>query len=366
MLIKAAVLNTVGGPFEVERLDLEGPRQGEVLLKLAASGVCHSDWHLVTGATRHPLPVVAGHEGAGIVEAVGPGVTRVSPGDHVILSWAPACGHCYYCLRDQGNLCDTYLDPIWAGTMLDGSPRLSRAGEPIYHYCGLAAFAERAVVPQESCVPIRSDVSLEVAALVGCAVATGVGAVLYTAEVRPGSSVVVYGCGGVGLNTIQAAVLAGASTIIGLDSVPRKLDLASQFGATATVLAGPASRQQILELTEGRGADYAFDAVGIPAVQREALDAVRPGGTAVLVGLSPVGESTDLSGALITRQEKTVRGSYYGSVNAQRDFPLFIDMYLAGKLNLDALVSRRYALEDINEAFRAMLDGEVARGLIVF
>jgi len=366
MKVRAAVLNSIGGPFVVEQLDLEGPHQGEVLLKLVASGVCHSDWHLVTGATKHPLPVVAGHEGAGIVEAVGPGVTGISPGDHVILSWAPACGHCYYCLRDQGNLCDTYLDPIWAGTMLDGSPRLSRAGEPVYHFCGLAAFAERAVVPQESCVPVRSDVSLEVAALVGCAVATGVGAVLYTADVRPASSVVVYGCGGVGLNIIQGAALAGAQTVIGVDTVPGKLDMARHFGATATVLAGPQSRQQILDLTGCRGADYAFEAVGIPAVQREALDAVRPGGMVILAGLAPVGESTDLSGALIARQEKTVRGSYYGSVNARRDFPQFIEMYLAGKLNLDDLVSRRYALDDINEAYRAMLDGEVARSLIVF
>ncbi|MGD8586002.1 MAG: Zn-dependent alcohol dehydrogenase [Chloroflexota bacterium] len=366
MKVRAAVLDSVGGPFTVEQLDLEAPRRGEVLVRLVASGVCHSDWHLVTGATKHPLPVVAGHEGAGIVEAVGQGVTRVIPGDHVILSWAPDCGRCYYCLRDQGNLCDTFLEPIWAGTMLDGSPRLSRAGEPVFHYCGLAAFAERAVIPQESCVPIRSDVSLEVAALVGCAVATGVGAVLYTADVRPGSSVVVYGCGGVGLNAIQGAVLAGAQTIIGVDSVPGKLDMARHFGATATVLAGPRSRQQILALTGGRGADYAFEAVGIPAVQQEALGAVRPGGTLILVGLSPVGESTDLSGALIARQEKTVRGSYYGSVNARRDFPLFLEMYLAGKLDLDDLVSRRYGLDEINEAFRAMLDGEVARGLIVF
>jgi S-(hydroxymethyl)glutathione dehydrogenase/alcohol dehydrogenase len=364
--VKAAVLNSIGGPFTIEQLDLDGPQHGEVLVKLVASGVCHSDWHLVTGATKHPLPVVAGHEGAGVVEAVGEGVTRVSPGDRVVLSWAPDCGHCYYCLRDQSNLCDTYLEPIWAGTMLDGSPRLSRDGEPVYHYCGLAAFAERAVVPQESCVPIRADVPFEAAALVGCAVATGVGAVLYTAAVRPGSSVVVFGCGGVGLNTIQAAVLAGAQTIIGVDTMPGKLAMARHFGATAGVLAGEHSREEILALTGGRGADYAFEAVGLPSVQREALDAVRPGGTVILVGLSPVGESTDLSGALIARQEKTVRGSYYGSVSPRRDFPLFLDMYLAGQLNLNDLVSRRYALDEINEAYRAMLDGEVARGVIVF
>jgi NDMA-dependent alcohol dehydrogenase len=366
MKVKAAVLEAIGAPFVVENLDLAGPERGEVLVRLVASGVCHSDWHLVTGATRHPLPVVAGHEGAGIVEAVGDGVSRVQPGDHVILSWAPDCGHCFFCLRDEGHLCDTFLDPIWAGTMLDGSPRLSRNGAPVYHYCGLAAFAERTVVPQESCVPIRSDVSLEVAALVGCAVATGVGAVLYTADVRPGSSVVVYGCGGVSLNAIQGAALSGARTIIGVDTLPSKLEMATQFGATASVLAGENSRAEIFSLTGGRGADYAFEAVGVPAIQEEALRAIRPGGTVVLVGLSSVNEATNLPGAYIARQEKTVRGSYYGSVNARRDFPLLLEMYLAGKLNLDDLVSRRYALQEINEAYRAMLDGEVARGLIVF
>jgi Zn-dependent alcohol dehydrogenase len=250
--------------------------------------------------------------------------------------------------------------------MLDGSPRLSRTGQPVYHYCGLAAYAERAVVPQESCVPIRSDVSLEVAALVGCAVATGVGSVLYTAEVPPGSSVVVYGCGGVGLNVVQGAALAGARTIIGVDTLPSKLSMATSFGATDTILAGKNARAEILELTDGRGADYAFEAVGTPAIQQEAFRAIRPGGMVVLVGLSSVKESTDLSGAFIARQEKTVKGSYYGSVNARRDFPLFLDMYLAGKLNLDDLVTRRFRLDEINEACRAMLDGEVARGLIVF
>jgi S-(hydroxymethyl)glutathione dehydrogenase/alcohol dehydrogenase len=366
MKVKAAVLDSVGEPFSVEELRLSGPREGEVLVRLGASGVCHSDWHLVTGTTKHPMPVVAGHEGAGVVEAVGEGVNRVGPGDHVILSWAPDCGQCFYCLRGQGNLCGTYLAPIWAGTLPDGSTRLSRDGKPVYHFCGLAAFAERAVVAQESCVPIRSDVSFEVAALVGCAVATGVGAVLYTAEVTPGSSVVVFGCGGVGLNVIQGALLAGAQTIIGVDMLESKLELASRFGATDVVRAGEEVRARILDLTGGRGADYAFEAVGSPAVQQEGLRIIRPGGTLVLVGLSSVKEPTNLSGAFIARQEKTVRGSYYGSVNTRRDFPLLIDMYRSGKLDLDGLVTRRFALDEINDAYKAMLDGEVARALIVF
>ena len=366
MYVMAAVLDAVGGAFSVGELLLEEPKQGEVLVRLGASGVCHSDWHLVTGATKHAMPVVAGHEGAGVVEAVGKGVTRVGPGDHVVLSWAPDCGHCYFCMRGQSNLCSTYLRPIWAGTLLDGSPRLSRAGDPVYQFCGLAAFAERAVVPQESCVPIRRDIPLEVAALVGCAVATGVGAVFYTAGVRPGSSVVVFGCGGVGLNIVQGAVLAGAQTIIGVDTVDSQLQLASRFGATDVVRAGDEARAVILELTEGRGADYAFEAVGIPALQQESLRVIRPGGTLVLVGLSSVKEGTNLSGAFIARQEKTVRGSYYGSVNARRDFPMLLDLYSAGKLDLDNLVSRRFALDEINEAYVAMLEGGVARSVIVF
>jgi S-(hydroxymethyl)glutathione dehydrogenase/alcohol dehydrogenase len=366
MKVRAALLSEIGGSFVVEELDLAEPRDGEVLVRIVASGVCHSDWHLVTGATKHPLPVVAGHEGAGIVEAIGPGVESVVPGDRVIMNWAPNCGHCFYCLRAKPNLCETYLAPIWAGTMMDGSPRLSKSGQPVYHFCGLASFAEMAVVAQESCVPIRADVPLEVAALVGCAVSTGVGAAMYTANVQPGDSVVVYGCGGVGLNVIQGAALCGATTIIAVDSNPAKMAMAEQFGATETLLSGNNTRAQISELTGGRGADYAFEAVGLPSLQEEGLRAVRPGGTLVLVGLSSVKEPTNLPGAFIARQEKVIKGSYYGGVHTQRDFPLFLDMYLAGQLKLDELVTERFRLEDINVAYEAMLQGKVARGVISF
>ena len=219
MQIRAAVLHAPNTPFEIETLTLEAPRAGEVLVRLAACGVCHSDWHVATGDTRHPLPCVCGHEGAGVVEAVGYDVLGIAPGDHVILSWAPDCGHCYYCEHGQPNLCETFTEPLWAGTMLDGTPRLRRAdGSPVFHYCGTAAFAEYTVVPAQSCVVVRPDAPLEVAALVGCAVATGVGAVLYTAGVHPGQNVAVYGCGGVGLSTVQGAVLSGAGTIIAVDT----------------------------------------------------------------------------------------------------------------------------------------------------
>jgi NDMA-dependent alcohol dehydrogenase len=366
MQIQAAVLRAANTPFDIQTLTLDEPHTGEVLVKIAACGVCHSDYHLATGTTRHPMPVVCGHEGAGVVEAVGAGVTSIQPGDHVTLSWTPDCGECFYCRRGQPNLCETYTEPIWAGTMLDGTTRLHDNSDPVYAYCGLATFAEYVVVPQQSCVKIRKDIPLEVAALVGCAVATGVGAVLYTAGVRPGESVVVIGCGGVGLNTVQGAALCGAHPIIAIDTNQAKMTLACEFGATHTLLSDTNIREGVRALTDGRGADYAFEAVGVPVLQELALDLVRPGGMVVLEGLSAMGTGTNLPGAIITRQEKTVKGSYYGSVNPQRDFPLLLDLYSAGKLKLDQLISHTYHLEQINEAFETMLRGEIARGVIVF
>jgi NDMA-dependent alcohol dehydrogenase len=354
----------------IETLDLADPRAGEVLIKLAACGVCHSDWHVANGDTKHPMPCVAGHEGAGVVAAVGPGVARLHPGDHVVLSWSPDCGECFYCRRGQPNLCETYTEPIWKGVMLDGSPRLRWRGQPVYHYCGLAAFAEYVVVPQQTCIPIRQDVPLKVAALVGCAVATGVGAALYTAGVRPGESVVVFGAGGVGLNTVQGAALCGASRIIAVDTTPAKMAMARQFGATHTLLAERGDPRSVIaairDLTDGRGAEHAFESVGLPALQETALDAIRPGGMLTLVGLSPMGTGTNLPGAVIARQEKAIKGSYYGSVSPRRDFPLLIDLFVAGRLKLTELISREYRLDQINAAFADMLRGDLARGVIVF
>jgi len=366
MKIKAAVFYEPGVPFKVETLDLEAPRAGEVLVKVTAVGVCHSDWHLMTGATRHPLPVVPGHEGAGVVETVGPGVDRVKPGDHVALNWAPNCGKCFYCLNDRPSLCAAYVGPLWAGTMLDGSTRLSKAGQPVYHFSALACFAEYCVVPQECCVPFKEEVPLAVAALIGCAVTTGVGAVLNTASVKPGSSVAVFGAGGVGLSIIMGAHLAGATHIIAVDKAPAKLEMACSFGATEALLGGPQVNDAIRGLTGGRGADYVFEAVGIPALQEQCLEAARPGGTIVLAGISPMGSGTNLPGAIITRQEKTIMGTYYGSANTARDFPLYGELFLRGQLPLDKLVSKTYPLEQINEAYADMLSGETGRGVIVF
>lgn len=365
MKIQAAVLFEAHKPFAIIDAELDGPRAGEVLVKIAAAGVCHSDYHLVTGATKHAMPVVAGHEGAGVVEAVGAGVENLQPGDHVILSWTPDCGRCFYCLRGKPNLCDTYTGPIWAGTMLDGTTRLSLGGKPVYHWCGLASFASHAVVAEQSCVAIGKDVPPAVAALVGCAVATGVGAAMYTAAVRPGDSVAVYGCGGVGLCILLGAKLCGASTIIAVDKRPAKMQIARRFGATHAFLSGPGVVHDVRAATEGRGADHVFEAVGLPAVQEAALDAVRPGGALILAGLAPMGSNTNLPGAVIARQEKTVKGSYYGSVHPRRDFPLLVDLYQSGKLDLDQLISKEYTLQQINDAYADMLSGEVARGVIV-
>lgn len=366
MKIQAAVFYKVGQPFQVETLDLEPPRAGEVLVKIAAAGVCHSDWHLMTGATRHATPVVPGHEGAGVVAAVGPGVTRFQPGDHVALSWAPSCGHCFYCLNDRPSLCETYVGPIWDGVMMDGTTRLSRDGQPVYHFSALACFADHAVVPQECCVPMPKEVPPTVAALIGCAVTTGVGAALNTARIRPGSSVAVFGAGGVGLSVIMGAKLAGASRIIAVDRAAGKLDIAKDFGATEAVMAGPEAVAAIRSLTHGRGADYVFEAIGIPAVQEQGLEATRKGGLLVLVGIAPMGSGTNLPGAVIARQEKTITGSYYGTANPARDFPLIAELYQRGRLDLGRLISREYPLTRINEAYAAMLSGETARGVIVF
>lgn len=366
MRIRAAVFREPNSPFNIETVELEPPRAGEVLVRVAAAGVCHSDWHLMTGATAHSTPVVPGHEGAGIVEAVGDGVTRVVPGDHVALSWAPSCGHCFYCHNGRPSLCETFVEPIWAGTMLDGTTRLTLDDETLYHFSAVACFAEYTVVPEACCVALDKAIPLEVAALIGCAVTTGVGAALNTVRVKPGSSVVVYGAGGVGLSIIMGAKLAGAARIIAIDTSEAKGNMALSFGATDFLLSNPTTTRAIHKMTSGRGADYAFEAIGLPAVQEACLDAIRPGGTVVLAGISPMGSGTNLPGAILTRQEKTVTGSYYGSANPERDFPLYADLYQRGLLDLDRLVSRRYPLDQINAAYADMLTGETARGLIVF
>ena len=366
MKVKAAVFYEPNHPFKIEMLDLERPQAGEVLVKMAAVGVCHSDWHLMTGTTQHVTPVVPGHEGAGIVEMVGEGEKSLQPGDRVALNWAPNCGSCFYCLHNRPSLCSTYHETMWAGTMPDGSTRFSKQGQPVYHFSGLACFAEYVVVPRQCCIPLPETVPLTIAALIGCAVTTGVGAVLNTARVQPGSSVAVFGAGGVGLSIIMGAKLVGASKIIAIDKNETKRDLAPTFGASHVLLTGPDTVDKIRALTENRGADYVFEAIGIPAIQEQCLDAARPGGQVILVGLSPTESKTNLPGAIITRQEKTISGSYYGSANPEREFPLYANLYLNGQLDLEHLISKTYPLDQINEAYIDMVKGDLARGIIVF
>ncbi|HEU4448824.1 MAG TPA: Zn-dependent alcohol dehydrogenase [Gaiellaceae bacterium] len=365
--MRAAVLREIGGPLTVEDVELAEPGAGEVTVRLAASGVCHSDWNVVTGATPNPLPAVLGHEGAGVVEAVGPEVTSVAAGDHVILSWLPACGRCFYCVQGRGVLCEVAMADMFAGTLPGGSLALSQDGEPVYHYSYLSAFAERCVVPESCCVPIRRDAPLEVAALVGCAVMTGFGAAVLRARVAPGSAAVVYGAGGVGLSAVLGCRLAGARTIVAADPVAFKRETALALGATHA--ADPTAEDVgalLKELTDGRGADYAFDTAGAPGVVAQAYAAVRRGGTVVAVGIPPEGATADIPAPALPREEKVVTGSFYGSCRPHVDMPLVVDLYLEGRLDLDRLVSRTYALEEINEAFAAMNGGEVARAVIRF
>ncbi|MBC8065671.1 MAG: Zn-dependent alcohol dehydrogenase [Chlorobia bacterium] len=362
MTIRAAVLYAPNEPFRIEEVELQLPRAGEVLVKVEAVGVCHSDWHLVTGDTKHPFPLVAGHEGAGIIETIGEGVEGFEIDDLVALNWAPSCGTCFYCNAGRPALCSTYVDPIWAGTMIDGTTRLSKNGKPIYHYSALACFAEYCVVPAKCCVKMPEHLEPEMAAVIGCAVATGVGSVLNTAKVQKGSSVVVLGCGGVGLSTVMGAKLAGAYPIIAVDPLWSRRIAAIDVGAHI----GHEDVSAIKELTGGRGADYVFEAVGKPELQELAVEIARPGGTVIFSGLSPNGSATNIPGARLVREEKTVMGSYYGTCDAHRDFPLYAQMYLEGKLPLDRLVSHRYGLSDINKAYKDMLSGESTRGVIEF
>jgi S-(hydroxymethyl)glutathione dehydrogenase / alcohol dehydrogenase len=363
--VRAAVFRELNRPMTVEDVELAPPGPGEVEVRLVASGVCHSDWNVVTGATANPLPAVLGHEGAGIVESVGEGVDSVSAGDHVILSWLPACGRCYYCSRGRQVLCDVAMEDMFRGTLPGGALRLSQNGDALYHYSYLSAFAERCIVPEGCCVRIRDDAPLEVAALVGCAVMTGYGATVTRAGVRAGSSIAIFGSGGVGLSAIMGARLAGAAVIAAVDPFAFRRETALELGAThafdpSTDDVAAALRQ----LTDGRGADAAIDSAGAPGVLAQAYAAVRRGGTVVAVGLPPEGLSAELPASDIAREEKVITGSFYGSCSPQVDMPKVLDLYMDGLLPLDRLVSRSYPLDGINEAFAAMNAGEVARAVI--
>jgi len=363
MKIRSAVLEQTGGPLTVCELDLAPPGPEEVLVRLHASGVCHSDWNAVDGTSETPCPAVLGHEGAGVVEAVGDRVTRVAPGDHVALSWTPWCGECEECLRNLPQLCSTVWPAMGTGGLMDGTPRLSREGEPVFHYSFLSTFAEACVVPERSCVRIAEDVPFDVAALVGCAVSTGVGAVWRTAQVRPGDRVAVVGCGGVGVSALMAAVAAGAEPVIAVDAAPQKLDIARSLGATDAVLwaGSPEETAELVREASGGGVDYAIEATGRPEAMLAAFLSTRARGAAVLIGIPRADAVLSLPATTIPRMERRVLGSIYGSTRPERDFPLALDLYRRGRLPIDRLVSHRLPLDDVERGFELMHSGDALR-----
>ena len=366
-MARAAILYEVNKPLEVAEVEVQKPKAGEVMVRVVSAGVCHSDLHVMKGDLPSNLPVVIGHEGSGIVEEVGEGVTQVLKGDHVILVWRAPCGQCFYCLRKKPILCEVGTRIRFTGRLFDDTSRFSRGGQEIRHFAGVSSFSEVTVVPQQSVVKIRRDVGLEKAALVGCAVMTGVGAVINTARVEPGSSVLVFGSGGVGLNVIQGAALAGAEKVIAVDLLDNKLEYARQFGATHTLNGGRTNVvEAVRELTDGIGADYAFDAIGNVKVLEQALEAIRKAGTLVCVGMPNHQAQFAFTVFPFIIAEKRILSSIYGSCNPWVDFPRLLNLYVAGKLKLDELVSREYKIGEVNEAFRALEAGEVARSIVKF
>jgi S-(hydroxymethyl)glutathione dehydrogenase / alcohol dehydrogenase len=357
-------MHEVGAPLVIEKIELAEPHEREVLVRVAAAGVCHSDLHFMKGDWPMPLPAVLGHEGSAVVERIGPGVTGVKQGDHCIIIFAPNCGHCAYCTVGRPMLCVGHRRP--PGTMLDGTTRLSKGGKPVHHLAAVACFAEYAVISEEQLLVIDSSIPLDRAALVGCSVTTGVGAVVNTARVEAGSAVAVIGCGGVGLSVIQGARLQGASRIIAIDLFDEKLELATSMGATDVVNASAGDVvKQVRQLTDG-GADYAFDAIGVPATVKQSLDLVRAGGKAVVVGIGRFGEGVPIDAFSLVMQEKSLLGCFYGSSRPRVDMPRILDLYRQGRLQLDELVTRTYSLEEINEAYADLQSSQAGRGVIAF
>ncbi len=366
MKTKAAVLYEYKQPLVIDELDLEGPKQGEILVEVKAAGICHTDLSVMHGVLSvPPPPCVPGHEGAGIVREVGPGVENVRKGDHVLFIWVPRCGQCYYCQRNQPYLC-VQRDLTRAGTMLDGTTRLTKDGKDIFSMTGLGTFKKHTVVSQHSVLHIDSSIPFEIAALTGCGVITGVGAVLNTANVQPGSSVAVVGIGGVGVNVIQGAVLAGATKIIAIDLLESKLQEALKMGATHTINAGKEdAKERVFEITDGFGADYAFDLVGGSRGAEIALSLIRRGGSSVIIAVPSIEQKAIVPLTEFVVTEKKLLGCYYGSSNLNIDLHTLMDLYALGRLKIEELISDRYALEDINQGFDDMVSGKNMRGVVV-
>ncbi|HVN88518.1 MAG TPA: Zn-dependent alcohol dehydrogenase [Candidatus Binataceae bacterium] len=378
--MKAAIFHGPKQPLTIEEVEIDSPLDREVLVKTVASGVCHSDLHFVDGLYPHPAPAILGHEAAGIVEQVGSGVSYLKPGDHVIACLSVFCGYCEDCMSGHPALCSN------KGAIRrskSDKPRITKNGAPVRQFAELSTYAEKMLVHENALVKINKDIPLDRAALVGCGVTTGMGAVLNTAHIEPGSTVAVFGCGGVGLAAIQGARIAGARMIIAVDQFESKLALAKRVGATHTVDSSKDDPvKTIRELTNpdagqgsggsrdilsppNSGVDYAFEAVGLKVLAEMCFEAIKPGGTATVIGMIPVGQKVSINGAKLLT-ERRLQGSNMGSNRFRIDMPRYLDYYQQGRLNLDDLISRRGKLEDVNEAFRAMKAGEVARTVLMF
>jgi S-(hydroxymethyl)glutathione dehydrogenase/alcohol dehydrogenase len=361
--VKAAVMRANNAPLEIEEVHIDDPGPGEVLLATAASGICHSDLHVIEGSLPVPPPCILGHEPAGIVEAVGAGVSDFAPGDHVIGCLTAWCGVCKFCTGGRPYLCPTQFAGRPGGT----KPRLSaKGGDAIGQFANLSSFAEKMLCPERALVKIRDDMPLDRASLIGCGVTTGLGAALNTVNIPAGASVVIIGCGGVGLSAIQGARIGGAGKIIAIDSQAWKFDLARKLGATECIDATAGDPvAAVHELTAG-GADFVFECIGLVPTVQQAIAMTGRGGTAVLVGVVPITQLVPISAADLTLQEKNVTGSYMGSNRFRFDMPKYIDFYLDGRLMLDEMISSRIALDEVNDGFDRMRKGEVARQVIVF
>jgi S-(hydroxymethyl)glutathione dehydrogenase/alcohol dehydrogenase len=362
-IVKAAVLHKSPGALDIVEINLDGPERNEVLIRTSAAGLCHSDLHFMEGKYEPRLPIVMGHESAGVVEAVGEDVTYVKPGDHVVTCLSVFCGECEYCVTGRPHLCRSAKVRRAPGT----NPRIRENGQEVHASGQLGSFAEAMLVHEHALVKIDPAMPLEQAALLGCAVITGVGAAFSTAQVAPGSNVAVIGCGGVGLNVIQGSALAGAARVIAIDLQASKLRLARKFGATdvldATTVDDVVAAVQ--EMTDG-GVEFAFEAIGLKDTAEQAFGMLARGGVATIIGLIPAGQHISLPASDFWMAEKRIQGSSMGSNRFRYDIPRLVDLYLRGRLNLDDLVSARIKLDEVNDGFEALKRGEVARSVITF
>ncbi|KKB08035.1 Zn-dependent alcohol dehydrogenase [Devosia chinhatensis] len=365
--MRAAVLRSFERDMDIEDVPVADPRDREVLVRIMATGVCASDLSTIRGKTSAALPLIPGHEAAGIVERVGSGVSKVQPGDRVVLSWAPNCGHCFYCQDSHPTLCDVYGGAASSGGLWDGTSRLGPIGAPIRHYSCVSSFAELAVVPETGCIKIDPDVPFAVAALVGCAVTTGFGAVINDAAVRAGDAIGIMGVGGVGINAIQAARLAGAETIIALDTNIGKAELARANGATHFINAADRDGlEQVRALTSGRGVDHMVECTGHPAAMSAAYAMTRPAGNVVIVGIAPKGTDLAVPAIGFPGSKKRIIGSIYGGGVPERDITKILALYRAGRLALDSQIGKRIGLAQVNDALKWLEQGVQARTIIEF